>query len=184
MIIYRDSGGNFDNWKRYVVKIDDDVVSHVSSASIVEIDVGSSAKCISFAGSGGLFSDDIPIIGDRNQCLYIKRTANPRIERPSIRYSWIDEAELAQRVTRFDKPPYKGNKTTGLVIALFASLLFGLGAIVVVVSAIAKAISQPEASTYIVVALIICILGPSLGFISASGLRGIFYYLKFPKRFR
>jgi hypothetical protein len=111
-------------------------------------------------------------------------TANPKIEVPQIRTYWVDADELKQQVQRFDRPPYIGGIRGGLTQAIGATLLFLVGGVAFTVAEIAKGISQPSVPTIVFLVLVGGSLDLVFGFISASGIRALYYYFRMPKDLR
>ncbi len=181
--VYRQRQGNFDGWRRFTVWIDDAPTRRLSSLELINVHPKNSSYDIQFS-QGSYSSAKLHVEPGETRSLVAVTTANPKTEVPQIRTYWVDADELKQQVQRFDRPPYIGGIRGGLTQAIGATLLFLVGGAAFTVAEITKGIAQPSVPTIAFLVLVGGSLDLAFGFISASGIRALYYYFRMPKDLR
>lgn len=178
--------GLLDSWRRYQIFVDGLQVNRISIGQLKAISVASDAKTIQLR-CGDLVSEQIRVAEvPSNRTLFCVRTANPKLESPHIRISFIDDDELRQRLFRFDQPPYSyfGGRVGGLIIGISMTLAVTLSVPILIVLAIFKAISQPSAETISFLIIAGGLLALMLTAVASIGLRTLYFYFKLPATYR
>ena len=183
MRLYRQRQGNVDGWHRFTVLINGTPMRKLSSLELIEVPPKNQSYDIQFC-RGSYTSENVHVEAGETRSLIAVTTANPKEDIPQIRTYWVDADELKQQVQRFDRPPYIGGIRGGLVQAIGATSLYLVGGLVFMIGEIAKGVSQPSVSTITFLVLAGGSLDLVFAFISATGIRALYYYFRLPNDLR
>ena len=179
--LYRPLRGTFGNWKRYSILSGGTKVGHVAGGELVELgpDIGNGTIRV---GTGAFISSRVSLSEADGRNLICELSANPKVDKESMRLYWVSDDELLQKTWRFDKWPSFGGKGFGIVRSLLAITLVGALGIWMIVGAIIKSANHPfDIFVYGPVALFaagICWFG------AACGIRAMYHYFRMPPELR
>ena len=106
---------------------------------------------------------------------------------PLVRVSTISEADLQDRLLRFDRPPYFGGKKKGIISAIGATVLAAGFTVVTLIACILGMIMLAGQGDIFGVAFLASagtLLWVVFGFATACGVRGLYYYYRLPQDWR
>jgi hypothetical protein len=156
-------------------------VAHIAAAQLVELDADIGNGTIR-VGVREFISAPVTLADADGRNLICELSANPKIDKESMRLYWVSDNELLQRVWRFDKPPNFGGKKAGIVRAVVGMLAFAGVGFGIVILGILKSIQHPFG--YVVYEPVTLIAAGVVWFFVASGIRGMYYYFRMPPELR
>ncbi len=182
--IYRATRGNFDTWRSYSVVSGDKVVCRLSAGRVICFPADTRSIHVE---AGRYRSKTIDLSTPQDDLLICELSANPKSDKKPLRLEWISEEDVQQRLLRFDRPPYVGGKTVGLITALGAMLAFAVGGMLVLITSILRIIHAPSVGDMFTV-LFLGIAGSFLSlfclFVVSTGLRSTLSYFRLPPEWR
>lgn len=184
MRIYRPHRGNFDAWRRYTVQVDGKEEHRIADGEFLELPGNRHHLSVTV---GGYCSGDILVEVHSGEVVICELAANPETDDPAVRVVVVSEATWQQRLLRFDRPPYVGGRSLGLVSAIAASVIamgFAVVTLIVCIRLLIHLANPNNAIGFVFVVLVGTLVWLAFGFIGASGLRSLYYYFRLPPDYR
>ena len=181
--LYREFSGNFSSWKRAAIVSNDGKRLKFAAGEIVILQSGQEepkSLTLSYLDSKKQLvpSEEIE---QYVLCRFLKKGVESNLR---IQISIVDQIEFKSRILGFDRSPYFGGKYVGFATAALSSLfMIGIG-VSTIIASIWKSIAVASSSTAWFLIAVAPFVALTTIFIGACGIRGGFYYLKFPKSFK